>query len=580
VWAGFGGVGTLVSVTLDKGVNIPVRDGTLLVGDVYRPSRAGRYPALLLRTPYDRRTAQTVMYAHPSWYAAHGYVVVVQDTRGRWASEGDFDPVVSEAYDGADTIEWMASQSWSNGRIGMYGFSYPGMVQLLAASRRPEGLRTIVPAFAPSQMREGWLFNGGALALAFALGWSIELGRDLARRLRPEFEPQFLAALAEPNAYYRFRPLRDQPLFRGSRLGAFYFDWLEHEFDGAYWSPRQVEDLYGDIDMPALHIGGWYDAFIDGTIRNFAGLSHHAGSQDASARQRLIVGPWHHIPGLTSLSPTDFGPEASPSIDHEQLRWFDLWLRDDGIGTQEAARVFAMGANQWMGFPAWPPPAPELRRFFLRSAGHANSRSGDGWLSEESPGAEPPDVFVYDPASPVPSLGGHSCCFPNIAPMGPMDQAPVEVLSGVLVFTSKPLDNDLLAAGPITARVYAATDVRDTDWIVRVCDVREDGHSTNVQEGVIRSRHSGPSEAPHLLVAGETRAYDIFVGSTCYLFRRGHRIRVHITSSSYPAWEPNTNTGHPLGVDSIGDVLVGTQTVWHDASAPSAITLSVIDGAW
>jgi putative CocE/NonD family hydrolase len=163
--------------------------------------------------------------------------------------------------------------------------------------------------------------------------------------------------------------------------------------------------------------------------------------------------------------------------------------------------------------------------------------------------------------------------------MGPMDQAAVEALSGVLVFTSKPLDGDLLAAGPITARVYAATDVRDTDWIVRVCDVREDGRSTNVQEGIIRSRHSGPSEAPNLLAPGETRAYDIFVGSTCYLFRRGHRIRVHITSSSYPAWEPNTNTGHPLGVDAVGDLLVGTHTVWHDASAPSAITLPVIDGA-
>jgi putative CocE/NonD family hydrolase len=568
----------VASVTLDKGVNVPVRDGIRLVADVYRPSRANRYPALLLRTPYDRRTAQTAVYAHPSWYAAHGYVVVVQDTRGRWGSEGDFDPIVTEADDGADTIEWMASQPWSNGRIGMYGFSYPGLVQLLAASQRPGGLRTIIPALAPSQMREGWLFNGGALALAFALGWSIELGRDLARRLRPEFEPQFLAALADPTAHYRFRPLRDQPLFRKSRLGLFYLDWLEHEFDAAYWHPRQVEDHYHDIEVPALHIGGWYDAFVDGTIRNFSGLVHHPDLDHVRASQRLIIGPWHHIPALTSLSQTDFGPEASPPIDSEQLRWFDLWLRDAGTATQ-GARVFAMGANRWLDFSAWPPPALEFRRLFLRSAGHANSRSGDGWLSEESPGSEPPDVFVYDPVAPVPSLGGHSCCFPSIAPMGPMDQTPIEALSGVLVFTSKPLDGDLLVAGPITARIYAGTDVRDTDWIVRVCDVREDGRSTNVQEGIIRSRHSGSSETPTLLTVGETREYDIFVGSTCYLFRRGHRIRVHITSSSFPAWEPNPNTGHPLGVDAVGDVVVGTQMVWHDASAPSAITLPFVDAA-
>lgn len=568
------------SVTLDNGVDVPMRDGTRLVADVYRPSRMDRYPALLLRTPYDRRMAQTLVYAHPSWYAAHGYVVVVQDNRGRGGSEGDFDPIVTEADDGADTIEWVASQPWSNGRIGLYGFSYPGMTQLLAASRRPPGLRAVVPALAPSHMRDGWLFNGGALALAFALGWSFELGRDLARRLRPEFEAQFLAAMADPSAYYRFRPLRDQPLLRSSRVVPFYFDWLEHEFDPAYWRPRQIEDLYGSMDVPALHIGGWYDAFADGTIRNFAGLSHRPDADADGPSQRLIIGPWHHIPRLTSLSETEFGPEAFPSIDSEQLRWFDFWLREAGTPTDGAVRVFAMGANRWLDCPAWPPPAREPRRLFLRSAGYANSRRGDGWLSEEIPGSEPPDVFVYDPGFPIPSLGGHSCCFPSIAPMGPVDQAPIEALSGVLVYTSRPLENDLLVAGAITARLYAATDVRDTDWIVRVCDVRQDGRSTNVQEGIIRSRHSGSSESPSLLTRGETRPYDISVGSTCYLFRRGHRIRVHITSSSFPAWEPNPNTGHPLGVDGVGDAVVGTQTVWHDASAPSVITLPVTDPIW
>lgn len=569
---------SLFSVTADKSVNVPVRDGALLATDVYRPSRVGRYPVLLLRTPYDRRVAQTILYAHPSWYAARGYVVVVQDTRGRWGSSGNFDPIVSEADDGADTIEWAASQAWSNGHVGMYGFSYPGMAQLLTAARRPDPLRAIVPGLAPSQLREGWLFNGGAFSLAFALGWSFELGRDLARRLCPAFEPQFVAALNEPGAGLRFRPLRDQPLLRASGVASFYFDWMEHEFDDAYWLSRQAESHYGDLDVPALHIGGWYDVFLDGTLRNFGNLSQQTAVGRARKDQRLLIGPWHHIPGLTALCSVDFGREASNAIDREQLRWFDLWLRDqdDGIASERGVRVFVMGANRWIRLPAWPPPNVRSRTLFLHSSGRANSRSGDGWLSEESPGSEPPDIFVYDPASPVLSVGGHSCCFPNVAPMGPMDQRAVEVLNGVLVYTSEPLEHDLLVAGPIAARLFAATDALDTDWIVRICDARQDGTSINVQEGIIRARHCGSGE-PRLLTPEEVSAYDVFVGSTCHLFRRGHRIRVHVTSSSFPAWEPNPNTGNPLGVDALTDVVVARQCVRHDAVAASAITLPVLD---
>jgi putative CocE/NonD family hydrolase len=462
----------------------------------------------------------------------------------------------------------------------MYGFSYSGMLQLLGATERPPGLQAIVPALAPSQMREGWLYNGGAFAIAFALGWTLELGRDLAHRLRPDLEAEFVAALSAPTAHYAFRPLRDQPLVRSSGIAPFYFDWMDHEVDDDYWATRQVESRYADLDVPALHIGGWYDSFIDGTLHNFSGVRADAASQQTKLGQRLLVGPWHHIPTLTPLGPVDFGPGCETVIDRLQLRWFDLWLRDvdDGLVLEPRVRLFAMGANRWLDLDDWL-PVTTVRRFYLHSGGRANSREGDGQLSEVDPDIQPPDIFVYDPASPVPSAGGHSCCFPTAAPMGPQDQRPVEVLNGVLVYTSEPLDRDLLVVGPITARLYAASDARDTDWVVRVCDLRPDGVSLNIKDGIVRARHAGPSADTKLLTPGEVSAYDVFVGSTCHLFRCGHRIRVHVTSSSFPTWEPNPNTGRPLGVDGIGDLVVATNLVLHEPDAPSAIDLSVLDGA-
>ena len=367
---------------------------------------------MLLRLPYNRRLAQTILYAHPSWYAAHGYATVVQDVRGRWASGGAFDPIAAEAADGADTIAWAASQPWSNGRVGMYGFSYPGMLQLLAAAERPPGLQAIVPGLAPSQMREGWQYNGGAFALALALGWTLELGRDLARRSCPELEAEFAAALASPSAHYAFRPLREQPLLRSSGVAPFYFEWLAHETEDEYWAERQVETRYADVDVPALHMGGWYDSFADGTLRNFQGLRAQAVSEPARQGQRLVVGPWHHIPALMPLGSVDFGPEFWPGIDRLQLRWFDLWLpdKDDGIAAEPSVRVFGMGANRWLDFDGWPPPTTR-RHFFLRSAGRANSREGDGRLSEESPALSlrmsssttPPRQYTAPAATPAAS---------------------------------------------------------------------------------------------------------------------------------------------------------------------------------
>ncbi len=552
-----------------------MRDGTVLAADVYRPSGRGRHPVLVMRNPYNRRVAQSYLYAHPSWYAAQGYAVVVQDTRGRWGSGGTLDPVVNEALDGADTVDWAAGQPWSSGRVGMYGFSYPGMAQLLAAAEQPAGLRAIAPALAPSELREGWIYQGGAFALGFALGWAIELGADQARRLGPRLEAELLAAAADPRRYLEFRPLRELPLFTDSRICRFYFDWIDRECDPAYWAARQVADRYHRIQVPGLHIGGWYDVFVDGTLRNWAGLRGQV-----EAPQRLVVGPWHHVPSLVGTGPISFGADSGIDFDAEQLSWFDLWLRDHDHGLLDlpAVRAFLTGANRWVQLPDWPPPTTAVP-FFLHSRGRANAAGGDGSLSRSEPGPEPPDVFAYDPAQPVPSAGGHSCCWPDVAPMGPADQAAVEALRGVLVYTSPPLAEDLVVAGPVAAELHAVTDAVDTDWVVKLCDVDRHGRSVNLQEGIVRARFRRSRDQPVPVAPGEAEAYRVDVGSVFHVFQRGHRIRVQVTSSGFPAWEPNPNTGRALGVDTVSDRVVATQAVLHAPGAASRIRLPVLEGA-
>jgi putative CocE/NonD family hydrolase len=563
------------TIAIEENLRVPLRDGLELTADVYRPAGAGRHPVLVMRLPYDRRFAQNYLYAHPSWYAAKGYAVVAQDVRGRWGSDGRFDPLVNEGLDGADTVAWAAEQPWSNGRVGMYGFSYPGMSQLLVAAEQPPGLRAVVPALAPSQLRDGWIYDGGAFSLAFALGWAIELGVGEARRRSPSLEPDLLAAAANPGRWFGHRPLRDLPLFRELGICDFYFDWIEHETDGAWWAERQVEGRYDRIRVPALHVAGWYDVFVDGSLTNWAGLRDRA-----RVPQRLVVGPWHHLPALVPAGPIPFGKASQRDLDADQLSWFDLWLRDqdDGVTARPPVSAYLTGADRWVELDDWPPADAMPVRWWLHSRGRANTMAGDGTLSNLEPGDEPPDVFVYDPAQPVPSAGGHSCCDPGYAPMGSADQVAVEVLQGVLVYTSAPLTRPLVLAGQVEAELHAVTSAVDTDWVVKLCSVDERGRSLNLQEGIVRARFRDSLDAPEPLVPGEVVTYRVQLGSVFHRFAAGHRVRMQVSSSSFPAWEPNLNTGHALGVDALPDRVISTQQVLHNAEAASFISLPVVEG--
>ena len=566
-------------LVLERDVPARMRDGTTLYADVYRPSGGGPFPVLLMRLPYDKTQAANVTYRHPSWYASHGYVVVVQDTRGRWRSEGDFYPFAHEAEDGYDTVEWAASLPHANSRVGTYGFSYDGATQLQAALGRPPSLRAICPGFTGSQYYEGWAYNGGAFALAFNASWATNLAMDDARRRGDGTATQsLLDTFLGAHAFYGHLPLKEYPPLVGSGLGRYFFDWMAHPSYDDYWRQWSVDEDYSRIDVPALHTGGWYDAFVGGTVKNYGGLRREAASEASRSTQKLLVGPWYHLPWSRLTGATDFGPQARNSVDGWQLRWFDQFLRDKDTGVLGSpVTFFLMGHNRWMDTGSWPPEGTERRDLYLRSGGSANSINGDGLLGIEPPGRERPDVYTYDPLFPVPSVGGHSGFVPVVAPMGPADQASVEVLNGVLIYTSAPLEEDLTVMGPVSLTLYAATSAPDTDFTAKLCVVSSDGRSTNVQEGIIRARYRESSTEPKPITPDEVYEYRIDLGPTAQVFEAGHRVRLQVSSSDFPQWDRNLNTGGPLGQEGIAQARVATQTVLHDADHPSRLTLWVVE---
>ena len=558
---------TIVQETLEA----RMRDGTVLRADVWRPAGGGKHPVLLIRLPYDKSQAEDLCYAHPAWYARRGYAVVSQDVRGRWASDGEFTPFAHEGDDGEDTMSWLQSLPFSNGRIGMYGFSYPGHTQLKIAVRKPEGLRCMVPALTSPDLYEGWAYNHGAFALAFNASWAAFLAGDVARRRDPDAEPVLAAMYANMNDYYWWLPLTAIPNLTPGSPGGFFSDWLAHETKDDYWKRWDVTDKLPEVEVPTMMVGGLYDVFLEGTVDAYRGIRRGPRSADT----RLMIGPWYHMPWLPAFGDVDFGPEARNVVDHFQLAFFDQWLRDGDPVKGDRVRVFVSGANGWRGFQDWPPPA-DAWTLHLRARTRANSISGDGYLSEETPGSsEDPDTYTYDPATPTLSRGGRSCCLDFAAPMGPMDQRPVESWNGVLVYTSEPLAQPRLVAGPIRAHLFAATNQADTDWVVKVCDVDPAGRSINIQETIQRARFAGGTDRSRPIAAGKVTEFVMDVGTCAHEFRAGHRLRVQVSSSHFPHWDRNLNTGNPVGTDKLSDRKVAIQTVLHGAAHPSRVVLPV-----
>ncbi|MEA2531797.1 MAG: uncharacterized protein QOG89_3441, partial [Thermomicrobiales bacterium] len=404
-----------VSMHVDRDVPVEVRDGTILYADVYRPADDARHPVLLQRTPYNKELGVLALVQTDTFRAVRqGYAVVIQDARGRYRSEGQFNPFHQEITDGYDTVEWCASQSWSDGNVGMYGTSYVGAVQWLAAIAQPPSLKAIIPTFTASDYYEGWTYQGGAFQWGFMCNWVLPFltSADLLRRHAadpiPDFETvrdRLIDAIDGMDDTIKTLPLADAPISR--EWSPYFFDWLAHPSRDAFWQAVSIQDRHDQIRVPALNVGGWYDIFLDGTLRNFTGVRAKGATAEARNGARLLLGPWTHTtPPLAPSGAVDFGVRAGQSasplsmdVDGEHLRFFDYWLKgiDNGIADEPPVRIFVMGESVWRHEQEWPLARTQFTDFFLHSGGDANSIAGDGVLSQNEPGSERPDVYLYDP---------------------------------------------------------------------------------------------------------------------------------------------------------------------------------------
>ncbi|MCC6382880.1 MAG: CocE/NonD family hydrolase [Dehalococcoidia bacterium] len=574
-----------MDICVERGVAVPMRDGAVLRADVFRPEPEGRYPALLCRTPYDKAMALlSYGWLQPIRPASEGYVVVLQDVRGRFASEGRFRPFHQEIDDGFDTVEWVARQPWSNGRVGMYGLSYLGATQWLAAAAQPPNLQAIFPGLTASDYYDGWTYQGGAFALGFNLAWTAALLAlpDLARASLPPDDLRSLMAGLTAVVFdhwpaLRHRPLADLPAFAHDVVAPYYREWLDHPTRDAYWEAVNVEAAHPRVHTPAFNLGGWFDLFIRGTLRNFAGMRRDGPTEIARSGQKLLVGPWSHGVMLAAQSgQTVFGAQAQVLLEDLHLRWFDHWLKDapNGVDRDAPVRVFVMGENRWAEFSDWPPPAARTEAWYLHSNGAAATAAGDGVLSPEKPGAERPDHFLFDPANPAPTVGGPLFPYPLDLPPGQFDQAEVERRPDVLCYTSAPMDRPLQVVGPVEVRLWVAGSEPDTDFTAKLLDVAPDGEALNLCDGILRTRYRNGFGAPDFLRPGEAVALTIDLAGTAHLFRAGHRIRLEVSSSNFPRFDANPNTGSPVSREE--ECRVALNTVFHDAARPSQVALSVI----
>ncbi|MBA3450845.1 MAG: CocE/NonD family hydrolase, partial [Chloroflexia bacterium] len=436
-------------------------------------------------------------------------------------------------------------------------------------------LTTICPAMTASQYYEGWTYNQGALALAFTMSWAVNLASLEARRANDDAAMNALNALyASIQGWYWSLPLAGFPPLAGE-YGGYFQEWLAHPTYDDYWRRWSIDEDYGRLTVPALHVGGWYDIFLSGTVKNFTGMRGGAGSDLARDHQKLVIGPWTHMPWMPTSASSD-GVEPSV-VDDMQLRWFDQFLKDEETGARDApVSLYIMGAEEWRDYEDWPPPGCEPMRWFLHSGGRANSRFGDGTLSLAAPGDEIADIFTADPIYPSLSLGGHSCCLSFVAPMGPADQRAAEELNSVLVYTSEPMRQPLELIGEVSVTLYAATSARDTDWTARLCEVFPDGRSINLQEGIVRARYRDSLSEPALLEPDRVYRYDIPLGPVGVRIAAGNRIRLQVAGSDFPQWDRNLHTGDALFGEGPTAAVVATQTVLHDREHPSHVTLPVM----
>jgi putative CocE/NonD family hydrolase len=558
----------VTSILIDKDAMLPMRDGVRLATDVYRLQDAPRAPVLLTRTPYDKEqtivggagVAFDVMRAVQS-----GYVVVIQDVRGRFGSEGEFTPHFQEPRDGADTIAWAAAQPWSSGVVGGFGGSYLGGTQWLEARERPDALRAMASAVAPSDMYEGMAYQGGAHVFHGRRWAAVMITEEIRRRVaRGAPEPESGDSL-DVDAV-----LSDLPLAGHSLLNEYtpwYRDWLAHPTEGPFWAPISASAAYEHVGVPSLHVSGWYDIFLSAAFENFRGMRQNGASERARQNQRVIIGPWSHSNFTGSFPEREFGSAASSAaldLTGIHLRWFDRWLKDaeNGADLEPPVLLFVMGIDRWRAESDWPLPNTVYRSYYLHSPGGANSLRGDGTLSGEAPVDEVADTFLFNPLRPVPTVGGQ-VILPGANAAGPRDQRPVEARDDVLVYSSAVLDRAVGVIGPIELRLFVASSARDTDFTGKLVDVHPDGRAIILTEGILRARYRNSRTHPELLEPESPMSSDLTCGPQQTFFCRG-------TAS---VWKYRAATSHGLVATAIRAVRSPAKP--RISTAPRSIAFSM-----
>jgi len=538
---------------------VPASDGIHLATDVWLPDGPGPFPTLLTRTPYQRKMGPAATYT--DW----GYAYVVQDTRGKYDSEGAFRPLLDEAEDGAATLDWIANQKWCNGRIGMVGKSYLGIVQVPAASSGHEALRCIVPWVAPNSFFTDWIRYDGCFALANLVRWPMTHAVVPNKPVCDHFTWEELWA----------QPTLDAVFERAGYEASILREWVAHDRYDDYWRKIDQHLMYPKVKVPGLHGAGWHDHISRGQFQAYTGIRDRGDGPAARENQRLLVGPWSHTTmGKAECGEWNFGPDAVMDLGRYERRFIDLWMRDidDGISEEPPVLLFVMGVNRWMRFDDWPPPEAKTAAWRLRSNGSAATLGGDGKLSLGPTAADPPDRYRYDPADPAPTRGGP--VYWGIEAAGPMDQRPILDRPDVLYYRSERLADPLAAIGEIALDLWIASDAPDTDFIAKLCVVEPSGPIVPLTFGSLRCRHRNGWDRCDPLPKDEPTRIRIRMGSTAYVFPAGSRIALIVTSSSYPRILPHPNTMAPTWQERSPQIAVNQ--VLHDAEHESQLLLPIV----
>lgn len=551
---------------------IEMNDGIKLATDLYLPDTDKPVPALINRTPYNKDEVKS--FEEILAYVDAGYAVIVQDVRGRYHSEGIFVPYEHEIEDGLTLFEWVRNQPWCTGRYATFGLSYHGGTQWLPAGTNPEGLAAIVPVVTFHDLYNGSAYQDGAKVL-HDLRWTVAgIIPDVMERARAAGE---VVDVEAPEVYKCLDkiPLASDEAIK--KYGSYYLNWMKHSTYDDYWKQFSPKEHYQDTTVPALNVSGWYDIFVGSTLSNYMGMRKKGGSENARNYTRLVMGPWTHQDFSGTLNEFTFpnGSEQDIGLLDMKIAWYDHWLKDKPItwNPEKPVKVYVMGSNKWIEEPDWPLKDTRYVPMYLHSAG--NAKYENGILSFEAPDCEQADTFTYDPMDPVPTIGG-SVILPGDGAMGPRDQRPAEERNDVLVYETPVLKEDLTVIGPIKANLFISSDCKDTDFTVKMTDVDENGVSKLICDGILRVRYRNSLEHTELMEPGKIYEITVDTSATANTFLKGHHMRISISSSNFPRFNRNSNSGGSIFFEEKEDYIPAHNTVYHDTDHPSCIILPIV----